>query len=287
MIQDIAPSKLHNEYIENLKPAEEDYIVCVADNKLLVNPKDPSAMFPRLQYFGNKTKMTYYYLFSIDKQKFFLSVDETDILPTGFEYMTLKEIRNQIRRPRIMMFAAYTAWHLALWYRDNRFCGRCGSVNRHYETERAMVCTYCAHLVYPRIMPAVIVGVTNGDELLMTKYANRDIPFYALIAGFVEIGETLEECVQREVMEEVGLKVKNIRYYKSQPWGSVQDILAGFYCDVDGDPTIRLERNELKEGVWVNREFIVGQPDDWSLTHEMMMNFKYGGELKKYHNHKL
>ena len=87
-------------------------------------------------------------------------------------------------------------------------------------------------MVFPVIAPAVIVGVTNGEQLLMTKYKGRDIPFYALIAGFTEIGETLEECVAREVMEEAGLRVKNIRYYKSQPWAIVDDLLAGFYCDV-------------------------------------------------------
>ena len=273
MIQDISPHKFHNEYITNVKPNAQDLIICVKDNKLLVSSIHGNLIFPQRQYFKNSFNDTYY-LFSLDNQKFFLLLDELEVLPTGFQFMTLKEIRNQIKRPRMMMFAAYTAWHLALWYNDNKFCGRCGSLNRHSETERAMICTYCAHIVYPRIMPAVIVGVTNGDEILMTKYANRDIPFYALIAGFVEIGETLEECVQREVMEEVGLRVKNIRYYKSQPWGSAQDLLAGFYCDVDGDTTIKLERSELKEGVWVKREDIIGQPDDWSLTHDMMMQFK-------------
>lgn len=281
MIQDIAPHKFHNEFITNAKPGEEDLIICVSDNKLLVNDKNDSIMFPMLQYFFDKSFDTYY-LFSIDDKKFFLLVDEVEILPTGFKFMTLKEIRNQIKEPRMMMFAAYTAWHLALWYRDTKFCGRCGGLNKHSDIERAMICTFCAHIVYPRIMPAVIVGVTNGDEILMTKYANRNLPFYALIAGFVEIGETLEECVQREVMEEVGLKVKNIRYYKSQPWGSVQDLLSGFYCDVDGDTTIKLERDELKEAVWIRREFIVGQTDDWSLTHEMMMVFKRGEEPKNY-----
>ena len=84
--------------------------------------------------------------------------------------------------------------------------------------------------------------------------------------------------MEREVMEEVGLKVRNIRYYKSQPWAIADDILAGFYCDVDGDTTIRLDTSELKEGVWMRREEVVLQPDDYSLTNEMMMMFKEGKE---------
>ena len=90
--------------------------------------------------------------------------------------------------------------------------------------------------------------------------------------------ETLEETVAREVMEEVGLKVKNIRYYKSQPWGIVDDLLAGFYCDVDGSTDITLDRNELKEAVWVERKDVEGQPHDLSLTNEMMVVFREGRE---------
>ena len=277
MIQEITPHKLHNEFVTNIKPSQEDLIICLKENELLIATGDKELAFPKLQYFANKAIKTYY-LFSVDDKRFFLfvDIDELSDLPTGFEFVPMKEIRDKFRKPLTMIYAAFTAWHLAVWYHDNKFCGRCGSLNRHSETERAMICTYCAHIVYPRINPAIIVGVINGNEILLTKYAGREFPFYALIAGFVEIGETLEECVQREVMEEVGLKVKNIRYYKSQPWGIAQDVLAGFYCDVDGDTKIKLERTELKEGLWVKREDVIGQPTDWSLTHEMMMAFKRG-----------
>ena len=114
----------------------------------------------------------------------------------------------------------------------------------------------------------------------MTRYNGRDIPYYALIAGFTEIGETLEQTVEREVMEETGLKVKNIRYYKSQPWAVVDDILAGFYCDVDGDTRVTLDERELKEAAWVSRGDIAGQGTDYSLTNEMMITFREGREPK-------
>ena len=113
---------------------------------------------------------------------------------------------------------------------------RCGSGHKtvHSSTERALKCPSCGHLIYPRIVPAVIVGVKNDDKILLTKYRKGFTPF-ALIAGFTEIGETLEETVAREVMEEAGIRVKNIQYYKSQPWGVVDDLLAGFYCSYPGD----------------------------------------------------
>ena len=138
-----------------------------------------------------------------------------------------------------------------------------------------MRCTKCGNVIYPRINPAVIVGVINGDKILITKYRSG-YAHNALVAGFTEIGETLEQTVMREVMEETGVKVKNIRYYKSQPWGMASDLLVGFYCDVDGDDTIHMDSSELKYAEWVKREDVVLQPSDLSLTNEMMKMFMDG-----------
>ena len=130
---------------------------------------------------------------------------------------------------------------------------------------------------FPKICPAVIVAVTDKDRILMSRYRGRAYRGYALIAGFVEIGETFEETVRREVMEEVGLKVKNIRYYKSQPWSFSGTLLMGFFCELDGeDETITLEEDELSEAGWYHRDEI---PEDTSLISvgsEMKMAFKYG-----------
>jgi NAD+ diphosphatase len=143
-------------------------------------------------------------------------------------------------------------------------------------TERSMVCTDCGHTEYPKICPAVIVAIRNGDKLLMSRYARGTYRRYALIAGYVEVGETFEECVRREVMEEVGLKVKNIRYYKSQPWSFSDSVMIGFTADLDGDDTIRLEEDELAEAGWFSRDEIVEYPPYISVGHEMMKAFKDG-----------
>ena len=138
------------------------------------------------------------------------------------------------------VFEAFTAKHLAGWYGVNRFCGRCGTRTTRSNTERAICCPSCGNTIYPKICPAVIVGTIkrgetkDKDQMLLTKY-NRGIEYYALVAGFTEIGETFEETVAREVMEETGISVKNIQYYKSQPWGVADDILAGFICEADGE----------------------------------------------------
>jgi NAD+ diphosphatase len=276
MIHEIQPYKLNNVFVTGRKPAAGDIVICVKEDSLMVSELEGNVKFPTWQELPET--LDYQYLFSLDKQGvFYLLQEGREPLP-GFTYKTLREIRYEIGAPLQLMYMMYTAWHLICWYRDNRFCGRCGSHTRHSTRERALICDKCGNRIYPRIVPAVIAGVIWEDKILLTKYANRKMSFYALIAGFTEIGETLEECVAREVMEETGLKVKNIRYYKSQPWGSVQDLIMGFYCDVDGDTHIHIDKSELKEGVWVSRAEIEGQRDDWSLTNHMMMAFKAGKE---------
>lgn len=276
MIHEIYPHKLHNEFLPNQKPQPDDIIICVKDDTLMVKDKGGQAELPIRQVLPAEVECRF--LVTLDERKVYYAVEEGLAPLPGFSYRTLRQIRYEIGKPLELMFLLYTAWHLICWYRDNRFCGRCGHHTQPSAAERALVCSHCGQKIYPRIVPAVIAGVIWGNKILLTKYAQRKMAFYALIAGFTEIGETLEECVAREVMEETGLKVKNIRYYKSQPWGSVQDLIVGFYCEVDGDPTIQLDKNELQEGRWVAREDITGQADDWSLTNQMMMAFKAGRE---------
>ena len=141
-----------------------------------------------------------------------------------------------------------------------------------------MVCPDCGLIEYPKICPAVIVAVINGDKLMVTRYADRPFRGWALIAGFVEIGETLEDTVRREVMEEVGVKVKNLRYYKNQPWSFTDTLLCGFYCDLDGDDTVTLDTAELKEAHWLSREELPPRQNEASLTAEMMERFRLGEE---------
>ena len=159
---------------------------------------------------------------------------------------------------------------------NHKYCGRCGSLMDRDGRERMLRCGECGNMEYPKICPAVIIGLTDGNRILMSKYAGRSYKKYALLAGFTEIGETVEETVAREVMEEVGLKVKNIRYYKSQPWSFSDTLLMGFYCDLDGDGTVTLDREELALAEWFEREEIPDVTSTESLTNEMIMRFKNG-----------
>lgn len=273
MIQDIYPHKLDNQYRPEAKPVDESFIIVMKDG-ILAKTTGGETPYPRYSEMKNLQKVNY--LFSIDDDMYFYAEDDEIEVPEGYEYSKIRALRADKSIPKVQIFAAFTAKHIINWYQHNKYCGCCGKLTGRSESERAVTCE-CGNTVYPRIMPAVIVGVTNGDQLLMTKY-KRGISYYALVAGFTEIGETLEECVAREVMEETGIKVKNIRYYKSQPWGVADDLLAGFYCDVDGDTTITRDDVELAVAEWVKREDIELQPDQYSLTNEMMTMFKEGKE---------
>ncbi|SCW32145.1 NAD+ diphosphatase [Ruminococcaceae bacterium YRB3002] len=274
MIQDIYPHRLHNEFIADKKAGANDRVFVFDGNNCLVHIDDGQLILPTAAELGAGE---YTFLFALDDADYYRAAPPVVKAPEGFEFMKIYDIRHQKTGPREMMFALYTAFHIDKWYKDSVHCGRCGSKTVNSVRERARVCPVCGNTVYPRINPAVIVGIRNGDRILVTKYANRaHVPYYALVAGFTEIGETLEQTVVREVFEEVGLKVKNITYYKSQPWGTASDLLTGFFCDVDGDDTIRMDQGELKIAEWKTAAEIELQPDDYSLTNEMMQLFRDG-----------
>ncbi len=277
MIQDIDPSKMDNSF-KNYQIREEDNLLIFdKDGKAYVREKSGKVAFASGV---NIKKEDAIYLFSVDDKRYFLldaeDIDYDKYLAEGFTSYTIREVRDRFSGvDDVNVFVTFTAYHLWKWYSDNRFCGKCGKPLSRGDKERALICPECGNVIYPRINPAVIVGVTRGDSILLTRY-RRGYAHNALVAGFTEIGETLEETVAREVMEETGVKVKNIRYYKSQPWGMAQDMLVGFYCDADGDGEIHMDADELKYAEWVKREDIELQPNNLSLTNEMMRMFKEG-----------
>lgn len=277
MIQDIGEGRFHNEY-KSAKPEAESRVLAYRDRTLLVRKQEDTIAYLTYREFAERCPQRAAqctYLFSIDEIRYYLvsEIDETEF--PGFTWESMELMRTA--RPREAAFAGVTGFQLADWYASRRFCPRCAGRMVHDERERMMRCPACGLTEYPKISPAVIVGVTNKDKLLLTKYAGRDFKKYALIAGFAEIGETIEETVKREVMEEVGLKIRNIRYYKSQPWSFSGTLLMGFFADLDGEGNIHLDETELSEGKWCTRDEIP-KNDGVSLTREMMQVFREGRE---------
>lgn len=276
MIQDIFPKHMVCEY-HDYSETESDAAVCIYNGRVLIKAEEEGEIvFPSLKEvreWGIKTLYPNRYLFSLDERHYVLCALSEECNPEGCGYKTLKEIRAM--QPKHLVLAAATAWHLYNWYLDNVFCGRCGKELVH-DTELRMLKCDCGNRVFPKISPAVIVGIVKGDSILITKYAGREYTKNALVAGFTEIGETAEETVAREVMEEVGLKVKNITYYKSQPWGFSGTLLMGYFCEACDDAPIKMDASELAEADWVRRDDLEEYTEGLSLTGDMMNYFREG-----------
>nr|WP_297704285.1 NAD(+) diphosphatase [uncultured Butyrivibrio sp.] len=285
MLQDISPYIFDNHFYPEKRPDNNSRLIVfrgrIPEKEVLVKESDEGNIeLPCLGDLKEIDPDKAIYLFALGDESFFLIPEENEIQQNGSDlrFSKMTELRRAGLEPRYYIFALYTAFHLNEWYESSNFCGRCGAPTINDTSERARVCPECGHKIYPRINPAVIIGVVDKDtnRILLTKY-RTGFSQNALVAGFTEIGETLEETVKREVMEEVGLNVTNIRYYKSQPWGIALDILAGFYCDVDGNRQIQMDESELKYAKWVSAEDIILQNPDYSLTNEMMRLFKEKG----------
>lgn len=285
MLQDLAHGRLENEY-RPVPPVDSDYVLCVRGRDILLRrDADNTLELPTVAHVRRwSERWTSWsaeplrYAFRLHGINYYLFMGISGEAEAPYAYEPARSLRQTVSKE--VCYAAMTLWHLYNWYKNNRFCGCCGAETVHDELERMMKCPKCGNMIFPRISPAVIVAVTNGDKLLLSKYAGRGYTNYALLAGYTEIGETIEQTVHREVFEEVGVRVKNLRYYKSQPWGVDGNVLMGFYCDLDGDDAITLDERELAMAGWYPRDNLPIQDDGISLTREMIRVFGEGREPK-------
>lgn len=269
MLHDIFPKKFHIEYYDK-SPSDNSNIIIFNERTVLIS-NDEQQYFPLYKDIKDYCKKVIY-LFSIDEESYYLMLCDEMLSIEGYTYKNVSILREM--KPKHSAFALSTAFHLFCWYNDNKFCGRCGQILYPDNKERMLFCNSCGNVVFPKIAPAIIVAITDNNRILLTRYSDREYKKYALVAGFVEAGESAEDTVRREVFEEVGLRVKNITYYKSQPWGLSGTFLVGMFAELDGRDEVTLDENELSEALWVEREDIDVEYNDTSLTNEMICAFK-------------
>lgn len=179
-------------------------------------------------------------------------VNQTEGAMEGLEPLLLRDVILHTDDAPIALVSS--AIQLAHWWRDHRFCGRCGTTTVLYARERARWCQNCEIPWYPRVAPCVIVAIRRGDRMLLARSSRTRRSFYSLIAGFVEPGESLEQAVAREVKEETGLEVDNIRYRLSQPWPFPHQLMVGYFADYRSGELV-LQQDELADAGW----FVPGQ----------------------------
>jgi NAD+ diphosphatase len=274
VIQDIGNHVYHNEF-RPVAPCRDSLALSYnGRNILLKKNTDQTFSLPRFADLPGslERRENFIWLFSIDGLDYFMAREK--LSARAFEYVPITFLRSA--QPRYLAYAGITGLSLFNWYSHHRFCGTCGRIMRHSDKERMLYCEECHTMVYPTICPAVIVAVRHGDKLLVSKYAGREYKRFALIAGFAEIGEPIEATVHREVLEEVGIRVKNLEFYKSQPWPFTDTLLFGFFCDLDGSDVLKVDHQELAVAQWTAREDLPEDTDQASLTMEMMTLFKQG-----------
>ncbi|MCR5419953.1 MAG: NAD(+) diphosphatase [Lachnospiraceae bacterium] len=304
MIHEITPDIYYPEY-RNIKSANLDTALVYSGKSAILVLKDNEGY--RLPTIGEikeiksieKDSETYndYYLFSISENKYFLvelqdavndkityikTLDENprdeELYMNKYVYMSIHRFREL--NPVVMVFAGATGYHIRNWKETVKYCGKCGSITKPSDTERAFVCTGCGHTAYPQVAPAVIVAVINKDKILLVRNLKRPKNVrLELVSGYVEVGESFEHAVHREVMEEVGLKIKDIWFYKDQPWGISGAHMIGYVAYVDGDDTIVKQDDEIIEAKWYTRDEVPEYRNRLSVGSEMILKFKTG-EIK-------
>ena len=189
--------------------------------------------------------------------------------PDGWTFAGLRALFPVLPEP--LLRVAGRALMVVDWDRSHRFCGRCGTPTRAKEGERARECPACGELAYPRISPAIIVAVTRGDRLLLVRH-HRFAQRFTVVAGYVEPGETLEECVHREVLEETGLEIDEPRYFANQPWPFPHSLMVAFTAE-HRSGEIRVEPSELIEGGWFSADALPVIPDKVTIARRLIDAF--------------
>ena len=272
MIQEIYPHVFHKEFQARAVSPRDILFVCREDT-LLLQVRDGVLHLPTVEELGADPGQCRS-LFQQDETWYSMLIPQGSEAPEGYAYYNKHQYREF--GPFEALFPTAVAGSLNRWYQANQFCGTCGHPLEDSKKDLARICPHCGKKVRPKIMPAVIAGICKGDQILLTRYNGPASKRVALVAGYNEIGESIEDTLRREVMEEVGLKVKNLRFYKTQPWVITDSLMIGFFCDLDGEDTITLQRDELSMGTWVRREDLPPDTTHLSLTAEMIEQFRLG-----------
>jgi NAD+ diphosphatase len=245
-------------------------VVCFVwrDDKILARAGEPAA----LPTFTDLMRL------SIDGAKHYLGrLDGVDCIalrvaadtpePAGWQWRGLRALFLQIPDP--LLAVAGRAFQIVEWDRSHQFCGRCGTRLRDRAGERAKECPACGHVVYPRVSPAMMVLVTRGRELLLARANRFPQAMYSALAGFVEPGESIEDCIHREVREEVGVEVDRLQYVASQSWPFPHSLMIAYTAEYAGGDMHPCDE-EIVEAGWFPIDALPQLPNPVSIARQLI-----------------
>lgn len=258
---------VQNPQVENTKHA---YWMIVSSDKILCTLEETNVVFSSWQelefvheYSGDVVQVGTYQ----DTPCYLIDTGSELIEQEQLEYIGLRSLLMKMRPEWFGIIAR--AWQVALFLRTHRYCGQCGSRVQNVEWELAMQCHQCGHRCYPRISPCIIVAIRDGDHILLAQGRHHKNEMYSTLAGFVESGESLEEAVHREVFEEVGVKVKNLEYFSSQPWPFPHSIMVGFLAEYAGGDIV-VDEQEILTADWFKQDKLPLIPPTFSIAGQLI-----------------
>jgi len=263
-----------SEFNHTFEATPSDLCFAYHDGKLLVTLKQDVHGVPRFEDLTqfNRPLSWKHYLGALNGKSCYAAEWPDDSLSSkGFAFIGLRALFGLIDEE--LIWVAGRANQMVHWHQTHRFCGMCGHLTDDKVDERAKVCPQCGLINYPRVSPAVIVAVLRGNSILLARSPRFPLPFYSVLAGFVEPGETLEDCVEREIMEEVGISIKNIRYFGSQPWPFPNSLMVAFTAEyAAGETTI--DTAELLDARWYTAQNLPRLPSSLSIARQLIDWFR-------------
>ena len=264
---------IYKRYTPALNPPEDDndpsyWFIFHSDN-LMVEVENNLVKIPFTTDFSqlNVSLLRKVYMGTVDGFSCYCGELDPETAPEKMVFRDLRSLYSDLDEDIFLL--AGRAIQVVNWDRTHQFCGRCGTPTVTKDDEMAKICPECGFISFTRLSPAVITAIVKDGKLLMAKHSRIPGDMYGLIAGFVEAGETLKEAVQREIMEEVGLKVKNIEYFGSQPWPFPNSLMVGFTAEYESG-NIQVDGNEITDAHWFTADELPRIPSKMSIAGELI-----------------
>lgn len=276
----MADSSIYKSYSPAIVPRDDDnelvWMFIFNSNKILIKGEPEYPEIPTSEDFKGieLSFISKQYLGELDGYPCYcMEVEDLVDAPVGMRFKELRALLGLVAEDIFLLMGR--AFQIVNWNRMNKFCGRCGAMTEPKHNEMAKLCPSCNSVYYPRISPAVIVAVVRDDKILLAHNKNFRPQWYSVIAGFVEPGETFEDCVIREVMEEVGIRVKNVKYYGSQPWPFPDSLMVGFIAEYESGEII-VDGEEIDDANWYGCDNLPPRPTNATIAGRLIESVLFG-----------